>query len=47
MKPIFEEFYFPQCGQIRYVYVDGVCSSCSSENQLERIIERKNTILTL
>ncbi len=46
MKPIFEKFWCPQCGQIRYVYVDGVCSSCNTENELEQIIlKRKNAIL--
>jgi uncharacterized OB-fold protein len=48
MKPRFEEFVCPQCGHIRYIYIDGVCASCRTENELERIIhERKNALMPM
>ncbi|MFX0022722.1 MAG: hypothetical protein ACFE9S_10370 [Candidatus Hermodarchaeota archaeon] len=43
MKPIFEEFYCPQCREIRYINVDGICFDCNNENKLMLISElRKN-----
>jgi hypothetical protein len=48
MKPIFEEFWCPQCEKVRYIYIDGVCANCRTENELERIIhDRKNAIMTI
>ncbi|MFX1328239.1 MAG: hypothetical protein ACFE91_08850 [Promethearchaeota archaeon] len=47
MKPIYVEFYCPQCRTNRYIYVDGICSSCQIKNDLEQIMhERKNSIQT-
>lgn len=34
MKPIFEEFCCPQCGEIRYINVKGICFDCNNENTL-------------
>jgi len=34
MKPIFKEFYCPQCGELRYVNVNGICYDCKNENTL-------------
>ena len=41
MKAVYKEFFCPQCGTIRYIYVNGVCDSCRTENELERIIHER------
>ncbi|MFX0034658.1 MAG: hypothetical protein ACFE9I_03330 [Candidatus Hermodarchaeota archaeon] len=47
MKAIYEEFYCPQCRTNRFIYVEGICSSCRTKNDLEQIIyERKNLLQT-
>ena len=34
MKPIFKEFYCPQCGDLRHINVNGVYFDCYNENNL-------------
>lgn len=41
MKPIFKEFRCPECGKIRYVYVDGICDYCRNVNTLEEITKKR------
>ena len=42
MKPIFkEEFWCPQCGKIRYVYIDGICDYCRNVNILEELTKQR------
>jgi predicted ATP-dependent serine protease len=47
MKPIYNEFSCPQCGELRYINVNGICFDCRNENNLEdltrkRIRQQKN-----
>ena len=39
MKPIFKEFYCPQCGELRYVNINGICYDCKNENTLLALAE--------
>lgn len=42
MKPIFKEFSCPQCGQLRYIDVNGICFDCRNEKRLISLaIKRK------
>ncbi|MFX1317004.1 MAG: hypothetical protein ACFE9T_14170 [Promethearchaeota archaeon] len=41
MKPIFKEFWCPECGKIRYVYVDGVCDYCKNISSLEELTKQR------
>lgn len=34
MKTIFLEFCCPQCGELRYINVSGICFDCNNENTL-------------
>ena len=45
MKPIFKEFWCPECGQIRYINANGICFDCRNEKTLEALaIKRKDQI---
>lgn len=42
MKPIFkEEFWCPQCGKVRYVFIDGICDYCRNVNSLEQLTKQR------
>ena len=41
MKPIFKEFWCPECGKIRYVYVDGICDYCKNVSTLEELTKQR------
>jgi hypothetical protein len=41
MKPIFKEFYCPQCGGIRRLNVNGICFDCRNENMLILLAEQR------
>jgi hypothetical protein len=42
MKPIFEEFYCPECGHIKRLKVKNVCVNCRDIEILNKIIESRN-----
>lgn len=41
MKPIFSEFCCPQCGDLRYLNVNGVCFDCNNEKTLVALAEQR------
>ncbi len=41
MKPIFREFCCPQCEELRYVNVNGVCFDCNNENTLIALAKQR------
>ncbi len=41
MKPIFEEFCCPQCGELRHVNVNGICFDCNNENTLLALAKQR------
>jgi len=41
MKPIFKEFYCPQCGDLRHININGVCFDCDNENTLLELAEKR------
>jgi len=41
MKPIFREFYCPQCRELRHINVNGVCFDCNNENTLISLAEQR------
>ncbi|MFX1569353.1 MAG: hypothetical protein ACFFCV_13405 [Promethearchaeota archaeon] len=43
MKPIFKEFYCPQCGGLRYIDVNGVCFDCNNKNTLILLAEQRKS----
>jgi len=43
MKPIFEEFCCPQCGELRYINVNGICFDCNNENTLIVLAEQRKS----
>ncbi len=42
MKAIYKEFKCPQCGELRYIIVNGVCFNCDNENTLISLAEQRN-----
>ena len=42
MKPIYNEFSCPQCGELRYINVNGICFDCRTENNLEDLTRKRN-----
>jgi predicted ATP-dependent serine protease len=42
MKPIYNEFCCPQCGELRYINVNGICFDCRNENNLEELTKERN-----
>jgi len=42
MKPIYNEFSCPQCGELRYINVNGICFDCRNENNLEDLTRKRN-----
>jgi hypothetical protein len=43
MKPTFGEFCCPQCGELRYININGICVDCSNENTLVALGEWRKT----
>ena len=43
MKPIYKEFYCPQCGELRHINVNGICFDCSNENTLVLLAEQRKS----
>ncbi|MFX0037805.1 MAG: hypothetical protein ACFFCY_00160 [Promethearchaeota archaeon] len=41
MKPIFKEFCCPQCGEIRYINVRGICFDCNNEKTLLALAKKR------
>lgn len=41
MKPIFEEFFCPQCGELRYINVKGICFDCNNQNTLLKLAKKR------
>ncbi|MFX0004189.1 MAG: hypothetical protein ACFFAA_10070 [Promethearchaeota archaeon] len=41
MKPIFEEFCCPQCGEIRYINVKGICFDCNTKKTLLALAKKR------
>jgi hypothetical protein len=41
MKPIYKEFFCPQCGEIRYINVNGICFDCNNENSLLALAKQR------
>jgi len=47
MKTLYKEFNCPQCGGLRYIYVNGICFDCCNENTLATLTERRKMQLKL
>ncbi|MFW9937681.1 MAG: hypothetical protein ACFFD5_08535 [Candidatus Thorarchaeota archaeon] len=47
MKPIFQEFYCPGCGQIRRLKVKDVCVNCRDIEILNKVIESRDSRLKI
>ncbi|MFW9826347.1 MAG: hypothetical protein ACFFEY_01865 [Candidatus Thorarchaeota archaeon] len=43
MKPIFEEFYCPQCGELRYINVKGICFDCNNKIRLLTLAKQRKS----
>ncbi|MFW9972465.1 MAG: hypothetical protein ACFFDF_19930 [Candidatus Odinarchaeota archaeon] len=43
MKTIFKEFCCPQCGEIRYINIKGICFDCNNENTLLTLAKQRKT----
>jgi len=41
MKPIYKEFNCPQCGESRYIDVNGVCFDCNNKNTLTSLAKQR------
>jgi hypothetical protein len=41
MKPIFREFSCSQCGELRYINVNGICFDCYNENTLSALAKKR------
>ncbi|MFX0080403.1 MAG: hypothetical protein ACFE94_01490 [Candidatus Hodarchaeota archaeon] len=41
MKPIFKEFNCPQCGNLCYINVHGICFDCNNENTLISLAKQR------
>ncbi|MFX1487851.1 MAG: hypothetical protein ACFFBI_01795 [Promethearchaeota archaeon] len=40
-KPIFKEFFCPQCGEMRHINVNGICFDCNNEMTLDTLAKRR------
>jgi len=43
MKPIYNEFRCPQCGELRYINVNGICFDCNNQNILYLLAEQRKS----
>lgn len=41
MKTVYKEFCCPQCGELRFINVNGICFDCYSENNLVALAEQR------
>ena len=41
MKAMYKEFNCPQCGELRYIDVNGVCFDCNNKNILTALAEQR------
>jgi predicted ATP-dependent serine protease len=41
MKPLYEEFCCPQCGELRHINVNGICFDCNNENTLVALAKQR------
>lgn len=41
MKAVYKEFFCPQCGELRYINVNGICFDCNNENNLIALAEQR------
>ena len=41
MKPIYNEFRCPQCGELRYINVNRICFDCNNQNILYSLAEQR------
>jgi hypothetical protein len=41
MKSIYKEFRCPQCGDLRYINVNGICFDCNNRNTLLTLAEQR------
>jgi len=43
MKPIYDEFRCPQCGELRYINVNGICFDCNNQNTLYSLAKHRKS----
>ncbi|MFX0056680.1 MAG: hypothetical protein ACFE85_04725 [Candidatus Hodarchaeota archaeon] len=43
MKPLFQEFCCPECGQIRRLKVNNICVNCRDIEILNNVIQSRNS----
>jgi hypothetical protein len=41
MKPIYNKFSCPQCRELRYINVNGICFDCKNDNNLEALTKKR------
>jgi len=41
MKPIYNEFSCPQCGELRHINVSGICFDCNNEKIFATLAEQR------
>ncbi|MHA2180773.1 MAG: hypothetical protein ACXAAH_05055 [Promethearchaeota archaeon] len=41
MKSIYSKFSCPQCGEVRFINVNGICFDCRNDNKLEDLIRKR------
>ena len=41
MKTTFGEFCCPQCGELRYINLNGICFDCNNENTLITLAKQR------
>ena len=46
-KPVYKEFICPQCGDLRYINVNGICYDCSNENKLVSLVKQRKLLQKL
>ena len=41
MKTVYKEFICPQCGDLCYINVNGICFECNNKNNLELLAKKR------
>ena len=41
MKTVYKEFNCPQCGELRYIDVNGICFDCNNKNILISLAKQR------
>ncbi|MFX1366405.1 MAG: hypothetical protein ACFFCE_01875 [Promethearchaeota archaeon] len=41
MKTVYKEFCCPECGELRYINVNGICFNCKTEKTLTFLAEQR------